>query len=308
MRNLLFSDEPLLVDERGFHRMLTRMAVDESKLPSIAEVRDVERTAIGARVGDVAIIPLHGSIEHRLSPWGYWFGGSSTIRFGEAFQSLVDDSTVSKIIVDVDSPGGTYPGIPELNRQIVAARGAKGPNGITAIANTWAASGAYWLATAFDRLIVMPSGQVGSIGSLTVHAEESRLLDEMGVTVTIFRNPPAKAEVNSLEPLTDEARDEVQRRINEITSEFQTAVARNRSVSVSQVRSDFGQGRMLNAKEAVAAGAADGVMSMDALMREFGATASRKTRGRHRVEESKQTISADSRWRRLRSRADSNAR
>jgi ClpP class serine protease len=47
--------------------------------------------------------------------------------------------------------------------------------------------------------------------------------------------------------------------IDEVYAEFVSALARYRGVGVATVRSDFGQGRLLSSKQAVAASMADGV-------------------------------------------------
>jgi ClpP class serine protease len=67
----------------------------------------------------------------------------------------------------------------ELAGEIRAARESKR---IVAIANTTAASGAYWLAAQASELFVSPSGWVGSIGVYTAHQDVSAVLDRLGVT------------------------------------------------------------------------------------------------------------------------------
>jgi ClpP class serine protease len=183
-------------------------------------------------------------------------------------------------VIDVDSPGGTYPGIPELGKEIYEARGAKGKGNIVAVANSLAASGALWLATAFDRFVITPSGEAGSIGAVSVHTELSRAFEEAGWTNTVFRQPPAKAERNMYEALTEEAKEYAQRIIDEVYGEFVSAVARHRSVKTSVVRSNFGQGRLLGAKDAVSAGMADGVSTMGQVLAKLSGGRGRGSRTR----------------------------
>ena len=83
----------------------------------------------------------------------------------------MSDPEVKAIVIDVDSPGGTSPGIPELGREIYEARGAKGEGNIVAVANSLAASGALWLSTAFERFMVTPSGEAGYVFRLRYTAQ-----------------------------------------------------------------------------------------------------------------------------------------
>ena len=75
------------------------------------------------------------------------------------------DPQVSGIVIDVDSPGGNIARRAGGIRRVREARPAKP---VVAVANHWAASAAYWLASAADELVVTPSGEVGSIGVYSI--------------------------------------------------------------------------------------------------------------------------------------------
>ena len=62
-------------------------------------------------------MPLHGFVEQRMSLMGWLFGGVPTEAFSRSFQAAVSDPAVKAIVLDVDSPGGTYPGIPDQKNQ-----------------------------------------------------------------------------------------------------------------------------------------------------------------------------------------------
>ena len=169
----------------------------------------------------------------------------------------------------MDSPGGSVDGLPEMAAELRAARGGTKP--IVAVANTLAASAAYWLASSVDELVVTPSGQVGSIGVLAVHEEFSRQNDAQGVTVTLFSSDPRKVEGNEWEPLTEEARATIQSQIDAFYAMFTKDVARGRNVTAGKVAADFGGGRVLLASEALKAGMVDRVDTLDATVRRLSA-------------------------------------
>lgn len=226
----------------------------------------------------VAVLPVYGTIAQRMDWMSEMSGGTSTESLGKTFDRYMADAEIGTIVLDVDSPGGTVSGVMELSDKIYQARG-QGKR-IIAVANSMAASAAYWIATAADELVVTPSGVVGSVGVYTIHAEYARALDEAGIGVTIIKAGDHKAEGNPYEALSDEARAYTQKQINEIYDEFVQAVARNRGVTARKVEDDFGQGRVLKAKKAVAAGMADRVDTLENVLAGLGVSRSRQTGAR----------------------------
>jgi signal peptide peptidase SppA len=223
-------------------------------------VRKAEARQRSNRAGSVAVINVFGVIAQRMNLVMAMSGGTSTELLGKEIQSAVADPNISAIVLNIDSPGGVVSGIPELHSQILSLRGTKP---IVAAANSMAASGAYWLASAADEISVTPSGEVGSIGVYCAHFDESAAYDQMGVKPTLISAGRFKTEGNPFEPLSDEAKAAIQADVDQFYSMFVNAVARGRGVSPSTVRSNFGQGRMLLAGAAKAAGMVNRVESLD---------------------------------------------
>ena len=240
--------------------MQLRGMVEKWPEPRTAEAM-IERVAAGTasqpkRAKAVAVIPVSGALETRPTEMGAWLGMSSYEVIGKAFDYFMADETVSGIILDVSSPGGMVYGAQELADKIYQARGTKP---IVAVANPMAASGAYWLATAADRVVVTPSGDVGSVGVITEHVDLSKAYERDGVTVSTIKSAssPYKGEFSSAEPLTDEARQHLQSRVDAISTQFIGDIARFRGVSASHVAEHFGKGRLVDSKAAMAAGMVD---------------------------------------------------
>ncbi len=210
--------------------------------------------------GAIAVLPLFGTISQRAGLMSESSGGTSVETFTRSFRGALADSAVGGILIEADSPGGAVDGVPELADEIYRSRGAKP---IVAIANTMAASAAYWLATAADELVVTPSGQVGSIGVLAAHNDTSKAQERSGVKTTLISAGKYKSEASPYEPLSEEAREYLQSRVDDFYDLFVSAVARHRGVSAADVRSGYGEGRMLGAKAAVKAGMADRVVTFD---------------------------------------------
>lgn len=224
------------------------LAVEESRKPSMPKV-----------AGTVAVMPLYGMLTQR----GDWWG-TSTDAFGRAFSAAMASDNIAGIVIDIDSPGGTVPGTQMLADKIFEARGKKP---VVAIANSLAASAAYWIGTAAEKFVVAPQGDVGSIGVWSAHEDLSKFYEDMGVKITTVSAGRFKLEGHPWGPLDDEARGEMQRRVDASYEEFIQAVARHRGVRTPAVRNGFGQGRSLQAKDAEAEGMVDGVMSLDDVLK-----------------------------------------
>jgi signal peptide peptidase SppA len=214
----------------------------------------------GQGPGAVAVLPLVGTIYQRANMLAESSGGTSTEAFTRAFRQALADSSVSAIVLDVDSPGGAVSGVDELATEIRRARGQKP---IVAVANSLAASAAYWIASAADELVVTPSGEVGSIGVLAAHEDWSKALETQGVRTTLISAGKFKTEGSPYEPLSEEARAAIQSRVDDYYLAFVKAVARNRGTGLDAVRSGYGEGRVVGAEQAVELGMADSIATLD---------------------------------------------
>jgi len=121
----------------------------------------------------------------------------------------------------------------------------------------------YWLASQCSELVVTPSGQVGSIGVFAAHEDMSKAAEIAGYKISLVSAGKYKTEANPFEPLSDEARQALQSKVNDFYGDFTKAVARGRGVGVNEVRSGFGEGRMISAQQAVKEKMADRVATLD---------------------------------------------
>jgi signal peptide peptidase SppA len=227
----------------------------------------------GGQPGSVAVIPVRGVISHHGGGW--WSDGSSVDGLASAFRSAINDPSVSAVVLDIDSPGGSVGGVPELAAEIYRARGKKP---IVALANSLMASAAYWLGSAAGELVCVPSGSVGSVGVYGMHQDVSKMMENAGLKHTLVSYGKYKTEGNPYEPLTDEARAAMQKDIDEYGDMFTHDVARNRKASVADVRSGFGEGRVVNAAQAVKLGMADRIGTLDDVLGSLGAAPAGKRR------------------------------
>ena len=216
------------------------------------------RGRTGARSGAIAVIPVYGTIVQRASQLDMCEGGTSTQSISNALADAMADESVSQILLDIDSPGGSVYGVQELAAEIAAAK-----KPVVAIANSLAASAAYWIGSAASEFHVTPGGEVGSIGVWTAHQDVSQALAEAGVKVTLISAGEFKVEGNPYEPLSADAQGFMQSRIDDYYGAFTRGVARGRKVPVDQVRSDMGKGRVFGADQALKSSMVDSVSTFD---------------------------------------------
>ena len=235
-----------------------------------ARIGDGKPAPDSGKKGDIALIPVGGTI----MPHGSSFGnvsqsGTSVENLQAMFRDSMNDSSVEAIVFNIDSPGGAVDLVPEFAAEVRAARGKKP---IYALANTMAASAAYWIASAADEIYVTPSGKVGSIGVYSAHKDVSGEQQQKGIKTTLVSAGEYKVDGNPFEPLSKSAREEMQKTVDTYYGMFVNAVADGRGVDAETVKSEYGKGRLLTAKDAVDAGLADGVATLDELLLQIGAS------------------------------------
>lgn len=270
-----------ILPERGAAILQVLARRSEGVVLSPAEVQEVvgaDVDATAARVardsavarsgGGVAVLPVFGVIIHRSYEVSCMSGGGTTSleRFTKALRTALADPGVGSIVIDIDSPGGNVEGVTEAFAAIAAAE-----KPVVAVANSMAASAAYWLASAAQELVVSPSAQVGSIGVYTMHEDHSRELEAAGIGVQVIKAGKFKAEGLPVQPLSEEARAALQRSVNEYYEMFVRDVATGRGVKPAAVRDGFGEGRIVGAKEAVSLGMADRIATLDETIQRLAA-------------------------------------
>jgi len=199
-----------------------------------------------AQQESIAVIDVSGVITPYPNILSFLFGGTDIASLEEQFTAALDDPDISGIVLRIDSPGGLITGVEEFASTIAQARGIKP---IVAYAYGNAASAAYWIAAAADRIVAGPTTVLGSIGVAMAVAKDQ---DSRWVRF-VSSGAPNK----NLDPATEQGRESLQKRLDAMEAEFVGAVARFRNTSTDRVLPEFGQGDVLPAREAVKIGMAD---------------------------------------------------
>ena len=229
-------------------------------------LRDTRRqTSAAISGGGIAVIPIYGVITQRGNMVDDVSGPGmvSTQIITQMLRQAVADDAVSQILLDIDSPGGSVYGVSELGDVILSARAQKP---VVAIANSLAASAAYWVGSQASEFYVTAGGEVGSIGVWQAHQDYSKAMDVAGVKTTLISAGKFKVEGNPYAPLDEDAQGFMQSRVDDYYASFTKAVAKGRGVPITQVRDGMGQGRVLGADAALAQNMVDGIASFDQVL------------------------------------------
>jgi ClpP class serine protease len=198
-----------------------------------AQVREVDERPYDV-AGRIAIIRVWGTLTRN---WGVGPYSGSTGYDGILTQILYaqNDRAVDKIWMDVNSGGGAVNGLFDLQQAIWSMNGAHGGKPIYAMAADYAYSAAYAIAVAADKVFVPRTGGVGSVGTVALHADLSKALEEEGIKVTVIRAPKRKFRGNPYEALDEETLAHLQEQIDDTTDLFQDRVAECMGIAKSVV-------------------------------------------------------------------------
>lgn len=219
-------------------------------------------------VGRVAVLPVFGVLGQRMSMLEESSGGVSAEAVGATLDGLVADKGVRSIVMAFDSPGGSIFGIQELGNKIHGYRGEKK---IVGIADSLCASAAFWLLCQCQEANVTLGGVVGAIGCFATHQDTSAKDEKDGVKTTVIAAGKYKSEAAAKGPMSEEHQADIQAKVNAYYADFVGAVAKGRGVTEHRVEKDFGQGRVVLARDAVAAGMVDHVSTMAQVLHRLGA-------------------------------------
>jgi len=202
----------------------------------------------------VAIIPVHGVLINRFP---YSWGTVTGYNFIRAqHKAALADDDVKLIIHDHNSFGGMVAGCFETVDLIYSNRSVK-PTLAVVDANSYSAS--YALSSAANKLVVVPSAGVGSIGVMAMHINFGKMLKDFGIEVSLIYAGKHKVDGNPFESLSPDVRKNIQSSIDKSYAVFVNSVARNRNLSADAVKATEAQ--TYDADDALSLGLIDAVQT-----------------------------------------------
>lgn len=213
-------------------------------------------------VSGVAVICVDGPLLHKPDPSG-WMCWENYEALACRFVTAIASPDVGAVLLKFDSPGGDVAGLFETVRLMQAAK-AKAGKPVYAYIDEDCYSAAYALAMVADEIYVPPSGNVGSIGVITVMGEMTEADKKAGVRVEVITSGAQKADGHPHAELTDDAIARTQTRVDALAQMFFALVSEARAIPIATIEAM--QAGVRTGVEAVTSGLADGVLSLSDLL------------------------------------------
>ncbi len=254
--------EPWLITEQRHHAI---MAVLEGKLGgefrTMQDYGDMEeddsdrcdyREFQLGNGGTLAVIPIHGIVGKHLSSLEMACGGCSLDTIQSQLKTVASSSRITRVLLDINSPGGTVVGTPETAALVAKVNQSKP---VWAFTDSDCCSAAYWIASQASAVYTAESSEIGSVGVRMVLLDVTRELEMEGIKVNAIYSGKYKLLGASFKQLEADERDMLQAESDRIHGDFMDAIRSNRSVEQSAM-----QGQIYSGEEAVGVSMSDGVV------------------------------------------------
>jgi ClpP class serine protease len=250
---------PWLIEEDWLANMYMLLNTVNIESLKTAKSLPMDNTRKAEVRGSIAHIPIHGPIFARPNFFTEYLGmGVSLSDFANDFTAVMNDPEITKVVLDVDSPGGTVTGVNEMGNIIKAAQDRKS---VTSYIGGTGASAAYWLSCCAEEIVLDATARVGSIGVVVAYPKPDD--NDHFVEIVNTASPNKRPNV-----VTESGRATITAELDSLADVFINTVAKNRGVSAETVISDFGKGGVLVGQAAVDVGMADRLGSFEELMEE----------------------------------------
>ena len=198
-------------------------------------------------------------------------------------EKVLENPRCSLVVLWIESPGGSVTETILLTHKLKTFQ-KKYNKPIYIYSERILASGAYWVASTFDKIIISPAGHAGSIGVYMVRADYSRLYDMLGLKYHYIASDSTKVMGNNTTSMKDWEKEYWQWRIDLVHITFMNHIWTYRSTQIInsykfrnwvvvrtpqdtlQVANQFRQianGLLYDSKYAMSFGLIDGVMYFD---------------------------------------------
>lgn len=163
------------------------------------------------------------------------------------FESFRKDDAVKAIVFRIDSPGGGIAASQEIFEHVRRVRESGKP--VIASMGSVAASGGYYVALGADTIMANPGTTTGSIGVIAEFPDFTKLLDKLGVQMTVIKSGRFKDTGSPYRQMNEQDKQYLQAWIDDGYNQFVQAVAKEREMTPERVR-QLADGRVYSGEQA----------------------------------------------------------
>lgn len=213
-------------------------------------------------IDGIAIIPVMGTLVHKLSYSSSWATGYNVIV--GMFDAANADPDVEGILLAINSPGGTVAGCFDATDHIAQNKGDKP---VWAIYDDMACSGAMCIASVADKRLTTQTAISGSVGVVQIHASYEEMLAESGLAVTLIYSGSHKVDGNPYKNLPESVYEDFKTQCDDLRQQFAEKVATNIGLPIETVLETEAQ--TYTGQAAVDAGLADELVNSHNIISHF---------------------------------------
>jgi len=173
----------------------------------------------------------------------------------EALRKVAKNDNTKALIVNINSPGGSYVG-GEALYEAIRLVGKQKP--VVALMGTTATSAGYMTALASDHIFARASSLTGSIGVILQSVDVTEMLGNLGIKPIVIKSAPLKAQPNPLEKFSNAARKVTEDVVADFYNMFVDVVTERRNLPRDRVK-ELADGRVFSGRQAKALGLIDAI-------------------------------------------------
>lgn len=223
-----------------------------------------EKSTTSISSDHLAVVDIIGTIDSSSS--------QSTVNSedtNKALKRAFEASGSKAIALNINSPGGSPVQSDEIWQEIRYLKKQHPDKKVYAVIGDMGASGAYYIASAADEIIVNPSSLVGSIGVIMPNYGLSGLAQKLGIEDRTLTSGNNKDILSMTKPINPAQQAHVQSVLDNVHTHFINAVKEGRGKRLKSTDPAVFSGLFWTGEQAIALGVADRNGSLTTLMREL---------------------------------------
>lgn len=187
----------------------------------------------------------------------------------KALKKAFESKQSKAVVLNINSPGGSPVQSDEIWQEIQYLKKAHVDKKLYAVIGDTGASGAYYIASAADEIIVNPSSLIGSIGVIMPNYGVNGLMKKLGVEDRTMTSGENKALLSMTQPVDPAQKAHVQGVLDNVHEHFINAVKQGRGKKLKSQDPAIFSGLFWTGDQAVKLGIADRTGSLNTLKREL---------------------------------------
>lgn len=188
----------------------------------------------------IGVVPVEGVI-------------TDSIEIMEDIDEFAKDTSITAVVVRIDSPGGGVAASQEIYDALIALKKKKK---VVVSMGSVAASGGLLIACAGDKIVANPGTITGSISAIMQFANLEELFKKIGVKSSVVKSGQYKDIGSPMRDMTPEERAIIQELVDDIYNQFIDVIVRDRKMTREQVMA-IGDGRVFSGRKAKEYGLVD---------------------------------------------------